>query len=243
MFKYNDGNGAVLCDVCRKVIKEGVTEDGAWFHICEDCTKVPAIIDNFDAIGDLLTFDDESTFYWVQIIKRRKDNPGMHGDYQCFKEYCLYSYQDLLRHKEEMIKISKTHNARVVLWINRRDIKELAIPIAQLTLEYIQSKQFKALPRVFEHTCGKHHKKGITTTYIVDVDSKDPEYLNKVASLVYKCSPENFEFYGLLPTIHGYHILCSGFNLDLFAQLCVIEEIERPDIHKDNPTVLYFCPQ
>lgn len=241
MLKLNIGDGAVVCDLCGKMINY----DAEIFDICDDCAKESPIVDNFDRVADLLDFDKKGTFYWVQIIKRRKDNPGMHGDYRCFGDYCIYSYEDLLKYKDEMVKTSKTHNARIVLWVNRRNVQELALPIAQLSLEFIQSQSFEAFHDIFAHVCGKHHQKGIDSLYIVDIDTKDPTYLNKIAELVVKSAATNetFRFEKLIPTIHGYHIICTGFNINLFKQLCVMYHIECPDIHKDNPTVLYFCPQ
>jgi hypothetical protein len=38
------------------------------------------MINNFQAIRDLLTFGDEDKFYFIQIYKRRKDNPDMKKD-------------------------------------------------------------------------------------------------------------------------------------------------------------------
>ena len=39
--------------------------------------KKHIIIDNFDAIKKQLTFDDISKYYFIQIVKRSKDNPDM----------------------------------------------------------------------------------------------------------------------------------------------------------------------
>lgn len=242
MYKLNNGIGVVVCNICGKIISTN-KDSKDLIDVCTDCAKEPPIVDNFDRIGEIMDFDDENTFYWVQIIKRRKDNPEIDDDYTQYGSYCFYSYESLLKAKDDLIKTSHVHNARIVLWVNRRDIKELGLYMAQVTLEYIQSKQYKALPRTFEHTCGKHRKKGIDTYYIVDVDSKDPQYLNKITELIYKNAPKDFELRIILPTIHGYHIICTGFNLSKFGDECVINNIDKPDIHKDNPTVLYFCPK
>ena len=151
-----------------------------------DCAKEPPIVDNFDRIGEIMDFDDENTFYWVQIIKRRKDNPELDDDYTQYGSYCFYSYESLLKAKDDLIKTSHAHNDRIVLWVNRRDIKELGLHMAQITLEYIQSKQYKELNRSFENTCGNNKKKDVDAYYIVDVDSKDPPILNKSQNLIYK---------------------------------------------------------
>lgn len=241
MYKFNNGNGAVVCDICHKIIREGTTKSSV--DICQNCQQEPAVVDNFDCLGDTLVFDNEFDFYWIQIIKRRKDNPGMHGDYVQYASYCVHSLNQFFKIKDEIIKICKTHNARAVLWVNRRNIQELGLCIASLTLEYIQSKQFKSLPRAFEHTCGKHRKSGIDRFYIVDLDSKDEQYVSKIIHIINECADPDFYIQCLVPTLHGFHIICTKFNIELFEQKRVMAGLDKIDIHKDNPTVLYFCPQ
>ena len=34
------------------------------------------MIDNFEQISKLLTFTSEDEFYFVQVLQRKKDNPG-----------------------------------------------------------------------------------------------------------------------------------------------------------------------
>lgn len=242
MIKFNNGRGAVVCDVCGKIISEGVS--GNVVDICPQCATKPSVVDNFDLVESLLDYKDYRDFYWVQVIKRRKDNPGMHGDYIQYGSYCFYSYEDLLRKKDELIKLSKTFNARVVLWVNPRNMKELMLPLAQISLEYMQSNQPAALPSIFEHTCGKNKKKGIKSSYLVDVDTKDVAELNTVVTMVKEAGKKNpdFEIRKIIPTLHGYHIIATGFDLHLFDQLRIINKLGKIDIHKDNPTVLYFCP-
>ena len=140
MYKLNNGIGAVVCDICGKIISTN-KDSKDLIDICTDCAKEPPIVDNFDRIGEIMDFDDENTFYWVQIIKRRKDNPELDDDYTQYGSYCFYSYESLLKAKDDLIKTSHAHNARIVLWVNRRDIKELGLHMAQITLEYIQSNK------------------------------------------------------------------------------------------------------
>lgn len=235
-------NNKVTCDICGKVIN---TEIHNTVDVCNNCAMELPVVDNFDKVRNFMQFDTPNTFYWVQVLKRRKDNPGMHGDSVQVGSYCFYSYDELLSKKEELMKLSRTFNARVVLWVNRRNTKDLLIPIAQTALQYLQSNQSGAVPKIFEHVCGSNKQVGINSLYIVDIDTKDPIMLNKYVDLIIKCGETNpcFEINTILPTIHGYHVICNGFNIELFKQLLVINNLDKVDIHKDNPTVLYFCPQ
>ena len=52
------------------------------------------MINNFEAIRDLLTFGDEDKFYLIQIFKRRKDNPEMKKDMVIIDNYFVYYFID-----------------------------------------------------------------------------------------------------------------------------------------------------
>ena len=43
-----------------------------------------------------------------------------------------------------------------------------------------------------------------------------------------------------IPTAQGYHLISRGFDVRHFKQLCKIEHIDI-DVHKDNPTLLYYA--
>ena len=46
--------------------------------------------------------------------------------------------------------------------------------------------------------------------------------------------------FDLIPTVNGYHALTKGFDLKQFSQQLTIAKLDSIDIHKDNPTVLYY---
>lgn len=227
----------VICDICRRRIRIGESDNH--FDICESCQKDSTVVDNFDRIYDMMIFDDPNTFYWIQVIGRKKDNPEA-GSSKVRAEFVIHSIEQLQRLKPELVKLSRLHNARVMFWVNRRDLKELAIPMAKLTLSYVESRQFNALPKVFQRVCGQQHKRGIETLYIVDVDCKNESYLNKITSIIKECGRCKIE--QLLPTVQGFHIICTGFNVELFNMKTDEAGLGKINIHKDNPTLLYFCP-
>lgn len=93
-------------------------------------------IDNFDTWGDLLNCTDPDQFYFVQIIKRYKDNNGMSkdGNYHAGGEYGEYSNgtafkvrnkQELLSLKNQIIKYCDSNNARAYITSNPRSDKAI----------------------------------------------------------------------------------------------------------------------
>lgn len=107
----------------RKLINEVVRE-----VILEMQTK----IDNFDRIGKYLEFKNpQDDYYFVQIIKRRKDN--MHddkrqGNYRngswYLKSYKITSAEELMALKPEIVDICEKNNARAYMCVNARSKKE-----------------------------------------------------------------------------------------------------------------------
>lgn len=84
------------------------------------------LIDNFDKVKNILKFDDSDKFYFVQIIKRFKDNPNMDksGNYHAGGEYLdswkIFSYDELDALKPEIIRLCTKYNARAYITINPR---------------------------------------------------------------------------------------------------------------------------
>ena len=84
------------------------------------------LIDNFDKVKNILKFDDSDKFYFVQIIKRFKDNPNMdkNGNYHAGGEYLdswkIFSYDELDALKPEIIRLCTKYNARAYITINPR---------------------------------------------------------------------------------------------------------------------------
>ena len=47
--------------------------------------------------------------------------------------------------------------------------------------------------------------------------------------------------FNLIPTVNGFHAITKGFDLSQFNQKLNETGLESIDIHKDNPTVLYYA--
>lgn len=75
-----------------------------------------------------------------------------------------------------------------------------------------------------------------------EVEYKDPEYLKTVITLVNECRgvEENKVRYQI-PTLHGYHLITIGFDVQQFSQKLAIKNMDPIDIQKDNPTLLYYA--
>lgn len=125
----------------------GLTIDGDTFteselqndNVCYESRKV---VDNFELVKNYMQFNSPDDVYFVQIIKRWKDNKDkpnadnwkrqtvQQGTYHAGAEYLNYwlihSPQDIDAIKNEVLKVCSYNNARAYISINPRSQKQVA---------------------------------------------------------------------------------------------------------------------
>lgn len=199
-------------------------------------------VNNFDRIRNMLEFPDRDSFYFLQVLKRRKDNPDLGKDMKHIADYYIYSLDQFDELKPRIIAQCDVENARAYFRINRRDAKKVAMQVLKRTVDYIMSEDYRAVKNAFASCAGEFHSDP-DKKWIVDVDWKDipegvdqDEYLNilisKVQELVAQTGRDNTVI--MMPTKNGIHVICRPFNLQKFR-----DAYEAIDVHKDNPTILY----
>ena len=106
----------------RKIIRESIKNV---------LNEAQVLVDNFDKVSKILTFNSNDDFYFVQIIKRFKDNPNddkTKGNYHAggwyLNSYRIKSADELNNLKPEIIKICNDNNARAYITINSRSEQE-----------------------------------------------------------------------------------------------------------------------
>lgn len=192
------------------------------------------MIDNFQTIRDFLTFESKDDFYFIQIIKRRKDNPGLARDMKRVAEYYVYSGKYFDEHINQIREECILNNARAYIHLNKRNALKTALKTSLLITEYISTDQYAVVKTAYTSACGKQHS-AKQKRWIIDVDTKDNEVLNKIVSYISIQQPIGLKPLALLPTKNGVHIVTKPFRKDLFNK-------EFPDvgIHQDSPTVLFI---
>jgi hypothetical protein len=185
------------------------------------------MINNFEDFKSLMNFTEIGDFYWINIIKRRKDNPNLNRSEKIIKTYNIYSIEDLDKCKQSIIECCELNNARAYIHINKRNDKKIALRTLALIAETVASENYN-IRRCYDSACGKYHSDE-NKKWIIDIDTKDNlelEDLNK--QLKVNTINKLFTF----ETLNGYHIITNPFALDYFHY--------KADIHKDNATLLYF---
>lgn len=196
-------------------------------------------IDNFN-IG-ALWFDnlsDQGDFFFVQVIQRNKEcNVNSKGN--TIKDYHFFDKETFLSKKKEIITLCKAFNARAYFWVNPRSCKEIQYGIIKEALEALElgtHKLFKCVSKAIgKKRCNKYKSK-----WIMDFDTKDWSLINKYLEIVYKCRPDGVKVNTFIKTVNGIHVISDPFDLEQFKQNVAIAKLDNIDIHRDNPTLLYY---
>jgi len=201
-------------------------------------------VDNSAKIGTMLSFDKDD-FYFLQILKRRKDNPEMDRDMVVIKNYYVESIDHYIKIIPRIMSLCDYENARAYFRLNKRNYKKNGLQMIKRVADHISSGNNSAIKNAFDSVCGEFHSDK-DKKWIVDVDFKDFEnrmdVLVRIHNYVENLQTETGKepMLEVLPTKNGYHMITRPFNLSKFKLL--INDLDvRLDVHKDNPTILY-CP-
>ena len=199
-------------------------------------------MNNFDLIRKMLSFPDENAFYFLQILKRRKDNPDLEKDMIHIADYYIYSLEQFDSIEQRIIDQCDTENARAYFRLNRRDAKKVAMQVLKITVDHIMSENYRAVKNAFASCAGRFHSDP-DKRWIVDIDNISIDSFNhseeqhKMRELILDLQreTENEPMMKFISTKGGVHIITRPFNLNKFKS-----QYPEIDVHKDNPTCLYF---
>lgn len=210
------------------------------------------MINNFRTIEPLLEFTNPGDCYFIQFLKRKKDNPQMTRNMVNVDNLFVYSIDEYCDMEERIIEIAEMHNARAYIRVNRRNTEKLALQTLVKVSNLILSKDYYSVKNAYLSAAGEYNSEPIKR-WIVDIDLPREDFAlhNYHASLIEtqirelhkECNrnTRQGEYKILLnvPTKNGFHIITNPFNLKKFRELITLPV----DIHKDNPTILYHpCP-
>lgn len=202
------------------------------------------MINNFDLIRPLLDFSDSDTYYFLQILKRRKDNPGLAKDMVVIDDLFIYNLAHFDAIMDSIIQTCDTNNARAYFRINKRSAKKTAFQMLKRVTDIIMSEDYKAVRVAFSSVSGEFHGDD-DKKWIVDIDWKDFEGRKAFLGVMHQRIKDLQEETGrepmmeMIPTKNGYHLITRPFNIQRMTQF-LADNKAKVDIHKDNPTILYM---
>lgn len=210
------------------------------------------MVDNFELIKPLLSFDKHGDFYFLQILQRKKDgcNVPNSSDNQrrLVKDYHITSTEKLDSLRDEIIASCNETGARAYIRLNKRNYRTVSMAFAEETLMKARTNQeFGNTFNEINSVIGRYPEPGKgNKTWIVDIDNTnvDSKLVNDTKDIIVNyCQPFDVEkIVAVIPTKSGVHLITRPFNQEtfyrIFSQFKLSNENEV-SIKKDNPTVLY----
>lgn len=202
------------------------------------------LVDNFELLAGYL-FDErrpltEDEFYFLQILVRGKDGNHVSGNNKnrLVKYYVIRSKEQLLDLKDEIIGICHVVNGRAYIHPTRRSLKEVANKALEDTAHTFVSQNWIGLRGVYSTAAGQSYVSG-DKQFIVDLDDFQYNDVLEVSMFIDHLRGRKDErgriAQKIVPTKHGYHLITNAFDVGEFTK-----KYPGIDIHKNNPTLLYY---
>jgi hypothetical protein len=118
-------------------------------------------INNFDQITGMMDFSIPNTMYFIQILKRRKDNPEMPTGVKVIRNYYIHSVDDMSRLQPFIVQECNDNNARAYINPNRLNTVNISLNtlkvivdemLISLSLRVIDFLKYKKLLIQFQIT-------------------------------------------------------------------------------------------
>ena len=195
------------------------------------------MVDNFERIIELLEFPSEDTFYHLQVLKRKKENPDVGSNSYLVKTYYIKSKEYLDKVGPEIVCLCEFHNARAYINLTPRSFEQLAFQHLKKVTDQILNKDYKSAHTAYNSVCGEYGIK--PKRWIIDIDLPGDEghkLGDKIMDFIEsECQPfGDTKYVATIPTRNGFHLITRPFDKSNF-------NIKFPDIdiHNNNPTVLF----
>lgn len=191
-------------------------------------------VDNFDLIRGMLDFSDDTKFYYLQILQRKKENLQLGSNSRSVKDYRIRSLEQYDELKDEIIGLCEYFNARASIRLNRRNYKNVAFKTLEKIVNQISQDDFTSVKYTYNKCMGANHNEP-NKSWILDIDELDYDE-TELLKTINLAKPEGDKLIGKVPSKNGYHLIVKPFDLRVMYE----DDFNHIDIHKDNPTNLYI---
>lgn len=225
-------------------IKELVIES-LYNILDEDVGDNNHVVDNFNLVSQLMTFNSDDDFYFVEIIKRKKDNPNDAFRYRQFiTYYWVKSTSHLESLKQEIIDVCNNNNARAYIYMNPRSAKVVNNYAQVLKARFAQKGKGygKYRGHEIEVASGQHKDWDSRPISFLDIDSNDENVFKQVHKIL--------DAYGIVPMAEyrtpngGLHILLPDkkaryLDWSMFDGGKQLGQYATVHFNIDSPSLLY----
>lgn len=213
-------------------------------------------IDNFDTCANLMKFDHPGdTIYFVKIIKRDKDNPGMKstfGSCTYLKEYYFKSIDEFMAAKDEIKMLCKAMNGRAYIHLNPRS-KTIIDKYTQIELNKIAKNPYlrkKYGGHEMALAAGRSFDTPDRPICLLDIDTDDMNVIRKIWQMLKEKDITPLTAYRSLN--NGLHLILPDVQKAKELDLSIVNgkdynktglmRVSAPVcLEIDLPAILYCC--
>lgn len=192
------------------------------------------MVDNFELIKSLLSFNSEDDFYHLQVIRRGKDHPELEAANRTIKTYYITKVDSLDRIKDEVITLCKLFGARAYINLGKRSFRKCTMMCISDMAKRAYDGDFKKIYKVWNTVVGA--VRPVEPRWIIDLDDCTLLQVNLLIPFINSLKPLDIKdkIIATIPTKSGYHLITTSFDLLNFRN-----KYPDIDVHKNNPTILY----
>ena len=194
------------------------------------------MIDVFEQIKPLLSFNTHDDFYFLQVFQRRKDMVnGAKKNTIIIKDYYIHSMEYFEKKYPEIKALCEFYGARAGLRLNKRSFQKCTFRTLMNITAQIMQEDFSSTKQAFSKAAGQTHNDPVKK-WLVDIDEKDQTLVNVVSDFINnECRPLGEKKTIMqLETKNGIHLITTPFDKAQFKKAFDI------DIQPDNPINLYI---
>lgn len=202
-------------------------------------------IDNFDLVKRIMNYQSDDDVYFVQIIKRKKDNPNMyfaHNACDYLTYYLFKSIEEFESKKDEIKTICKKTNSRAYIYLNKRSadaVNNYATNV--LRDRFLRHRNEKhLLGHEVEFAAGQSKDWPDREICFLDIDSNDENIYKEVVSQLNINNIKPLATYR--STNNGWHIILPNkedakkldfrkINKGIYGRMATVGlEIDKPSL-------------
>ena len=194
------------------------------------------MVDNFNLIKPLLSFDSPDDFYFMQLIQRRKENPSMQKNSRAVKNWLIRSVEQLEDYKSDIVSFAEHFNARATIRLNKRSYKQCAFETLSALAKNLSVDDFTPVDKVYASVMGSFHADK-NKKWFLDADdiAPDSQTVTDIANFIRDLQPVGDKLVAVIPSRSGCHVITKPFNPQTF-----VKEFPKICIQKDTPTNIYI---
>lgn len=208
------------------------------------------MVNNFELVRNHMKFLNDRSFYFIQILKRKKENPEIKSYSIPVESFYIFSHEQLEKIMPRIIELCEMHRARAYVKMNCLDAQSVMLEQISVITQEIRKGNWKHMSKSLNSACGICGKQdGNEKLYLIDLDGitvGSPE-MNEIKDYINSLKPNKDvtlangtvikynKIYMEVPTKNGCHFLSYGFDMQTFKQT-----YPNIDIHDDGITLLYF---